>query len=334
MKHSRLIQSALPHAPRSSARCWPALTLLCALSVVGNAAAGTMFRWVDEKGEVHYTDQIPPSQSERGHATMSKQGSRMDVVAPAKSPEELQREAELENQRAQQTVLREQQMAADRVLLRTYHSADDMLMARDGKVAALDVAIQVARGTVRQQQDRMRKLRSEAADLERAGKPIPQTLTDSLQKSERTIRESYETIVAREQDKAAIRQDFDGDLKRFRQLKNLPDDPAAAPPEAAQLALRNLVTCPDTAQCDLYWGRALAYVQAHATTKIEASGATMLITAPPETPQDVGLTLSRIPDKQGSAASIFLDLQCRNKSPANANCSADNANAAKVLNKL
>jgi hypothetical protein len=336
ISHRRTAALPLGQVSRPPARFLPAagFTLLCALSLVGSAAAGSMFRWVDENGEVHYTDQIPPNQAERGHATMTDQGARRDVVGPAKTAEEIQREKELERQRAQQEVLLEQQKAADRTLLRTYRSVDDLLMARDGKLAALDVMIQVARGTIRRQQEWLGKLRSEAADLERAGKPVPQRLTDSLEKSERTIRESYAMIVDREQEKAAVRQDFDGDLKRFRHLKNLPDDTAAAPQEASRLALRNLVICPDSNQCDLYWGRALAYAQAHATTKIQTSGANILITAPPETPEDLSLTLSRIPDKKGPAASIFLDLQCKNTAPTNTSCSAANANAAKVLNEF
>lgn len=340
IQHGRMVASPLCPIPRRSARLSPAagFAVFFALSVVGNAALGQaaskMFRWVDENGDVHYTDQIPPNQAERGHATISNQGSRLEAVAPAKSVEELQREAELERQRAQQAVLLEQQKAADAQLLRTYRSVDDLLMARDGKVAQLDAVIQMARSTIRRQQEWLRKLRSEAADLERGGKPVPQQLTDSLGKGERTIREAYATIVDREQEKAAIRQEFGGDLKRYRQLKGLPEDTAAASPDSSRLALRNLVTCQDSAQCDLYWGRALTYVQAHATTQIQTTSATIVMTAPPQTPEDLGFSLSRIPDKEGSAASIFLDLQCKNPNPTNTGCSTANANATKVLNEF
>ena len=51
MKYFQLIPLALSHASRRSARPWPAVTFLCVLSVLGSAAAGTMFRWVDENGE-------------------------------------------------------------------------------------------------------------------------------------------------------------------------------------------------------------------------------------------------------------------------------------------
>ena len=80
-----------------------------------------------------------------------------------------------------------------------------------------------------------------------------------------------------------------------------------------QLALRNLVTCNGETQCNEFWARAVAYVHAHATTPVQSSGSNIVITAPPETRDDVSLTLSRIPDKTGSTESIFLDMQCKSQ---------------------
>ena len=306
--------------------------ILCAISLRVFAAPTNAFRWVDESGVVHYTDQIPPSQVDRGHEKLSDQGVRVEVVPPSQSLDEIQRERELERLRAQQDRLIEQQKAADRVLLRTFRSIDDLLMARDGKLAAIDVVIQVARGNIRRQQEWLRNLRAEAADMERAGKPVPQHVTEGIGKSERYIRDSYATIVDREQQKAAVRQDFDRDLKRFRKLKDIPEERVAPAAEPLKQPLRNLVTCEDTAQCDQYWVRALAYAQSHATTQIQTSGANILITAPPETLDDFSLTLSRVQEKEGQATSIFLDMQCKNPTPTDVSC--NNARAMKVLDEF
>lgn len=312
-----------------------ALSLVALMSLCASAFAGgdaKLFRWVDENGVVHYTDQIPPAQVDKGHSELSDKGVRVGVVPPAQSVEEIQRERELERLRAQQDRLVEQQKAADRVLLRTYRSVDDLVMAREGKIAAIDVVINVSRGNIRRQQDWLRNLRAEAADLERAGKPVPAHVTEAIAKSERYIRESYATIVNREQQKEMILADFDRDLRRFRQLKDIPEDKTDAVPERPRLALRNLVNCDNTAQCDQYWARAVAYAQAHATTPIQTSGANILITAPPEKQDDLGLTLSRIQEKEGAVTTIFLDLQCKNQSAADVGCA--DARALKVLSEF
>ena len=308
------------------------VAVLLMLGVLGPALGDgpKTYRWTDESGIVHYTDQIPPNQVDKGHAELSKQGVRIDQVAPAQTIEEIQRERALDRHRAQQERLVDQQKAADRVLLRTFRSVDDLVMARDGKLAAIDVVIQVARGNIRRQQEWLRKLRTDAADLERAGKPLPQHHVEGISKTERQIRESYATIVDHEQQKEAIRQDFDRDLKRFRQLKDIPEERPEAPRGSPQFALRNLVTCDTDAQCDQYWARAVAYVQAHATTAIQTSGSNIVITAPAETREDLSLTLSRIQDDDGSTASIFLDLQCKNHAPSDTSCG--DQRAAGVLN--
>jgi hypothetical protein len=55
-----------------------------------------------------------------------------------------------------------------------------------------------------------------------------------------------------------------------------------------------------------------------------------VITAPPETREDLSLTLSRIQEDDGSTASIFLDLQCKNHAPSDTSCG--DQRAAGVLN--
>jgi hypothetical protein len=320
LSHGGVATPSVASGRRRFTRVRWSLTLLMLLVATRALQSGDslprMYRWVDEGGVVHYTDQIPPSQVDKGHVEFSKQGVQVERVPPSQTLDEIQHDRELERLRAQQERLVEQQRAADRVLLRTFRSIDDLLMARDGKFAAIDVVIQIARGNIRRQQDGLRTLYTDAANLERAGKPVPQHLSDAINKTERQIRDSYATIVDREQQKEAIRAEFDRDIKRFLQLKDLPADKVAEPPEPHHLALRNLVICADDAQCNQYWARAVAYVQAHATTPIQASGSNIVITAPPQTHDDLGLTLSRIQEKTGSRSSIFLDLQCKNQTEA------------------
>ena len=324
------VRQAIPPTGRGLGLPLPlvGIALLFALGSASSAGPAKMYRWVDDSGVVHYTDQIPPQQAERGHAALSDQGLQVEVVPPAQSVEEFQREQELERLRRQQERLIEQQKASDRMLLRTFRSLDDLLMAGDGKLAAVDVGIRVARENIRRHLDRQRKLRGEAADLERAGKPVPAELTDGIAKAEGQIREGYVAIVEQERKKDAMRQELADDINRFKQLKNLPADPQNLPPEVPLMALRNLVTCPNTTQCDRYWARAVAFAQAQATMPMQTSSPTLLITAPPETTEDLSLTLSRNPEPEGGAV-IFLDLLCKNQNKADTGCSTERALSAR-----
>lgn len=305
-----------------------AVALALALACAWVWAQTPMYRWVDDKGIVHYTDQIPPGQVDRGHAQLSDQGIPVQVVPPVKTAEELAREGELERLRAQQERLLKQQDAADRALLRTFRSPDDLIRTRDSKLASIDAFTQVAQGNIRRQQAGLLKLRTEAADLERTGKPIPPRLTEGISESVRSIRESYATIVEQERQKEEIWAGFERDLKRFLQLKAIRDTaPAAAQgedrPAGPRPALDNLVTCDSAEQCDRFWGLAVAYVTAHATTPVQTSEPNILMTAPPQKQDDLSVTLSRIPGPGGMVSSLFLDVQCKHGAAEESGCSKE-----------
>jgi hypothetical protein len=323
--HAALFPSAQPGARRLrlagaaerrlTAGGWLLAALLVAIPV-GAAAQQQLYRWVDDQGNVHYSDVMPPTEVEKGREELSPQGLRVRTVPPAKTPEEIERERELERLRAQQQRMLEQQRADDRVLLNTFQNVDDLIMTRDGNLSDIDTLIQFKKTNIRRHQEWLAELRADAADLERSGHPVPAQLAARIASTERAIADSLASIIEREQQKQEIRRKFDRDLKRLRQLKNVP---ATAEPQGAVATrpplLENLVECGDAATCEQLWQRALAYVQRHATTRLESIGKDVAMTAAPTEREDIALTVSRIWRKDGSGASIFLDVQCRSYAP-------------------
>ncbi|WP_295882929.1 DUF4124 domain-containing protein [uncultured Thiohalocapsa sp.] len=306
------------------------LLLACLLlGAAAETAAQALYRWVDDQGNIQYSDVIPPTEVEKGHTQLSPQGLRVRTVPPAKTPEEIQRERELERLRAQQQRMLEQQRADDRVLLNTFQSVDDLIMTRDGNLSDIDTMIQFKKGNIRRQQDWLMQLRAEAADLERKGEAVPPQLKERIDGTERSIEEALAAIVEREQQKQEIRRKFDRDLKRLRQLKNLPATPT--PREAVATrppVLKNLVECSDQMSCEQLWQRALSYVRRHATMPIESLGKDVAMTEAPKDRNDIALTVSRIWREDGRSASIFLDVQCRSYSPGQEESCRTDARAA------
>jgi hypothetical protein len=295
---------------------------LVILALFATTSEARLYRWVDEAGSVHYTDTLPPAQAERGHAEMSDKGVVVDTKEPAKAAEEVQKEQEFQRLRAAAQRAKEQQEAADQFLLRTFGSVDDIVMARDGKLASIDAMVHLTRANIRRQQDVLRALRGNAADLERAGKPTPRPLSDNIDNAEKSIRQAYTTIIEREQQKQDIVASSARDAQRYRQLKRMPedkDDQAPAP------MLKNLVACSDAQTCDQLWDRASAYTRQHATTSIQASTQGLLMTAPAVSDADISLTLSRLQDSAGPGAKLFLDAQCKPGLNGNPTCTSPEA---------
>ena len=298
--------------------------LLLSLGLV-SVSHGALYRWVDEDGNVHYSDSVPPDQIRSGHTELSEQGVRVNSVPPVRSPEEVQKEMELERMRTQQQELLEKQRSADRDFLKAFRSEDDILMARDGKIAQFDVMIDVTRTKALSQQRRMARLLARAANLERAGEPTPQHLSDNITQAERAIRDAYATIVDREEQKRSIRNSFAQDLARFRQLKNLPTSESLVQTQDRRPILHNIVTCPDPGECDRLWEKAKEYANRHSTTPVQTSSAAIFITAPPANEQDVSLILTRINDKEGPGAFLFLDLHCERSARGKEMCQGQDA---------
>lgn len=272
---------------------------------------GGFYRWVDEDGNVHFSDSMPPERVRSSHDEFSERGLRIKSIPAAKTREELQKEKELERLRVQQEELLEEQRQADRALLRTFRSEDDIGLARDGKIAAIDVMIGVTKNNIRRQQERLSSLLSDAANLELARKPVPGQLSDGISQAEHAIRDAYASIVDREAQKNSIRASFERDLARFQQLKDLPVSRSVVEAvEEKPPVLHNIVTCAGADECDRLWEKATLYVRQYATTPVQSSTAVVVITAPPVAEQDISLILSRINNKKGPGASLFLDLRC------------------------
>ena len=69
--------------------CWPALllaALLCA--VAAPASAAKLYKWVDENGQIRYSDRLPPQQSKQAHQQLNSQGVVLTTKDAAASPEE------------------------------------------------------------------------------------------------------------------------------------------------------------------------------------------------------------------------------------------------------
>jgi hypothetical protein len=303
------------------------------LLLTGSLGAGEqLYRYIDDDGSVHYSDKIPPSIVPRGHAELAPTGVTIRRVDRAKTREELEREQELERLRDEARALVEAHQAQNRMLLETFRSIDDMIMVRDGKIASIDVAIQVIRRNIRSQQDQVRLLRGDAADLERSGKPVSEQLDIDIAATEQSIHVALAEIARREQEKQALMDSFDEHIERFQTLKNSPR-PAVDDRKLTQVQARDfLLGCRDRAECDLYWERAKRYLRQHATLPVEISTPNLEMTRAPESREDISLTLSRLDNETGGGGIIFLDLQCRRYSGDPALCRTDSRSG--VLNRF
>lgn len=297
------------------------LTAPFALQADGGAK---LYRWVDDQGNVHYTDQVPPSQIKQGHTTLSQEGLRTDSVAPVPTGEALKKAEEEQRRQAEVVRRQESERAADLRLLQTYRSVDELVLAREGRIAGIEAAIQVKRDLLRRLQDQLVQAAAERQKAIRAGKPVPGKLGADIEQSQRLIRDGYAAIIELESEKDSVRQEFAATIQRFKRIKKLPDD-AQDDQVAAVRALPNMVSCQGGEQCRSLWDRACAYVRARSDKDKEISGSGLLIGFQKDQREERRLALSWTQKSPTAPVNIFFDLQCKNRLTASLVCSSADA---------
>ncbi len=144
-----------------------ALPLLLLLGAVPSlAGAAELYRYVNDKG-VTVLDRlgVPPQFIGNGYEVLNEQGRVVKVVPPAPSEAERQRLAE------------EKAMASsDAQLQRLYSTVDDVERARVRKLEEIDGQTSVAKANQQSLRTQQADLQAQAADIERAGRQVPEHL--------------------------------------------------------------------------------------------------------------------------------------------------------------
>ena len=105
-----------------------------ALLVVGSLAMAkeekNVYKWEDADGNLYYGDSIPAEFAERPKEVLDESGVTIGMLEGKKTEEQLEQER-IDNERR---VAQELQIRADRALLATYLSVDEIELHRDRRV--------------------------------------------------------------------------------------------------------------------------------------------------------------------------------------------------------
>ncbi len=200
--------------------------LLLALGFAGGALAqeARVYKWVDEDGITHYGDSIPAEYAELPKEVINDHGVAIEQLAGKKSAEELEAER-IEEKRL---LAIELQRRADRALLATYLSVDEIQMHRDRRVELFQAQARVTELYLRNLDRRMAKLRTEAVNFQPYSEDpdapmIDEELAEELRKTKGIMARHERNLDKFRADEQQIIARFDGDISRFRLLKGIND---------------------------------------------------------------------------------------------------------------
>jgi len=194
--------------------------LLAAILLSGTmcAHAQTVYRWVDEDGEVHYGHSVPPEHTQRGYEVLGRDGVVRERVEPALTPDQL---AERRAERARERELAERQRsqeARDRMLLVTHNSEDSIRNAMEMELVTLNSQRASIRVALDQVEHRFERLMAQAGEHSDEGRQVPARLQDSIEEVRAELRRLRADQSALDEREARVRDRYQADIERFREL--------------------------------------------------------------------------------------------------------------------
>ena len=192
-------------------------------------------KWTDEKGQVHYGDEVPAEYLGQKRAVLNAQGV---VIKDLKSQEQLEKEKheKAATESAKNAVLIEsrKQELRDRVLLDTFTTERDIQIARNDRVSAVDSQIQLAESNIKDGERKMQELNERISSIEKSGRKVPDNVYKEKDSVSRQLENNYKYVEAKQEERKEFDRKFNDDLRRFRELKGIPQPESPTPVPAAQ----------------------------------------------------------------------------------------------------
>ncbi|MCP4390796.1 MAG: DUF4124 domain-containing protein [Gammaproteobacteria bacterium] len=208
----------------------PVLLVAATLCIAaGAASAGALYKWIDEDGQVRYSDRLPVKQVKKKHQQLNSQGVVVGTTEAAMSEEELAAEAEA-NRKAEELAkedarLKDIQYKKDQVLLLTFSSEKELALARDDRLEVLESVIRLITKSIDSNQQTLKELETTAEEnYTSQGNEVPGGLAQKIEHFTSKIESRTDQLLLKIEEKDRINGQFELDLARFRELTSAETD--------------------------------------------------------------------------------------------------------------
>lgn len=174
----------------------------------------------DAQGKWHYGDTADDLCARSKVIEMDKSGIERKVIAAPKTAAELKA---MEAQRTSEELARkdaEEQVKRDQQLLAAYTHEEDITTTRDRKLNEIEGQIKATEATIQSLRKSLERLQSQAAEDQRAGRPVPAPTAKSIANNESQIAKHEANIARWRKDQENMKVQYQNDLMRFREAKN------------------------------------------------------------------------------------------------------------------
>ncbi|MDE2117104.1 MAG: DUF4124 domain-containing protein [Betaproteobacteria bacterium] len=186
-------------------------TTLVLFAAFSATAEAKLYKWVDDKGETHYGEVVPPEYANKDKVQFNEKGlevkkkePKIEAGAGKKTPEEEQ--ATIDQRRR------------DNALVNTYSNEKEIDLARDRNLQQVEARINSIQLILKPAQQDLDNYLKEADVLKQGGKKIPDSLQSDITNAENKVAKLKQDLAKAQEKDAAVRASFEADKVRYREL--------------------------------------------------------------------------------------------------------------------
>lgn len=199
---------------------------LLLLLVLSQAEAG-LYRWVDEHGEVHYSDVVPADVSREGHSQLNKQGMVVQTWPPPPTEEEIAAQKRRETLAKLRDAMTSQQKEQDDYLLANYTDMSQLEAVFSTKLAMLErnsENMQERRSSLEERLDALKTQSERLDDIDKR-----KELVSYIREAEKTLTTYDYALQENQTERDRLRQRYEKDRIRLSEL--LSESPSSPRPD-------------------------------------------------------------------------------------------------------
>jgi len=204
--------------------------LFAGVFLATNASAAEVYRWVDENGEVHYSESLPPNFQDQGHDVLNERGivTDEDLSLTPPPPVEVPDEEQLQELPRDSSGMQrpkalyseaELQRRMDNFLMLRYGSEQEITDAMNVEIKQLDYDRRLLTTTRESIEEAYRGQISQAANRQRAGQQVAENTAIEINRLQARLAENSRSLDYMEIREVDIRAEFGKQLERYRFLE-------------------------------------------------------------------------------------------------------------------
>jgi len=198
---------------------FPFLIITSILLSCSFATQAKMYKWVDENGQMHFGDKIPVQYQVKAHDEINESGAVINHREAAKTIEQKATAARAERERKRLALIEKKKQQRDRVLLDTYTTERDLLVARDSRLDAVGSQIQLAESIIDDSNNKIESMEKQVISIEESKRAVPDSLYKRIENEKHQVEVQTKVMKKNIVRRDEIATQFNGYIVRFQELK-------------------------------------------------------------------------------------------------------------------